>query len=59
MLYIIKYWFYIGCNIGYCIECIYNINMFNFFCLDLIKVDEWGKFLYTKNKIYIDFRDIR
>lgn len=59
MLYTIKYWFYIGCNIGYCTECTYNINMLNLFCPDPIKADEWGKFLHTKNKIYTDFRDIR
>ncbi|KAL3852739.1 hypothetical protein ACJMK2_016356 [Sinanodonta woodiana] len=26
---------------------------------DLIKAEEWGKFLHTKNKIYTDFEEIR
>ena len=25
----------------------------------MIKVEEWGKFLHTKNKIYTDFEEIR
>ena len=26
---------------------------------EVIKAEEWGKFLHTKNKIYTDFDDIR
>jgi len=26
---------------------------------DVIKAEEWGKFLHTKNKIYTDFEAIR
>ena len=28
-------------------------------CVDEVKVEEWGKFLHTKNKIYSDFDEIR
>jgi len=31
--------------------------IFNF--VDAIKVDEWAKFLHTKNKIYTDFGEVR
>jgi hypothetical protein len=34
-------------------------HMFKFLFLDAIKVDEWAKFLHTKNKIYTDFDEIR
>lgn len=27
--------------------------------VDAIKVDEWAKFLHTKNKIYTDFGEVR
>ena len=29
------------------------------FFVDVIKAEEWGKFLHTKNKIYTDFDEIR
>ena len=30
-----------------------------FFILEVIKAEEWGKFLHTKNKVYTDFEEIR
>ncbi len=35
------------------------ILFFYLFHVDEVKVEEWGKFLHTKNKIYTDFDEIR
>lgn len=32
---------------------------YNFFLLGTVKVEEWGKFLHVKNKIFTDFDEIR
>ena len=35
------------------------VLLFSYVLPEIIKAEEWGKFLHTKNKIYTDFEDIR
>ena len=37
--------------------CLITSGLFQF--SEVIKAEEWGKFLHTKNKIYTDFNEIR